>query len=322
MLIDFTAVHSQYLIGSSDRGKWVFAPANPRNPMAGRYLASAQVFSNNALGVAIYLRNEIDDAGAAVAVFTGLKLSFSNKINGRYALNNDPDKVSITLDVAGVRHLYTWLQGGSHSFHHEVVRQGAAPKVINGYRTSGGQFSHTLRIMTTGHSGKPAKVDVGLGVGDVFTLSMYCIGYAKLLFPSIDGGLIDKLLLVPSGEGEAHHAGGVATNLPHAGTSGAGTHLYAPGRPTPADEAAPVLGHGGGAPSPIEIREDTPPTPDLMRAQKAIFAVGVNKWSRRNRSVIEFIQANATAEAMDRMIKAGNRGDFSEWDRLAEKLGT
>ncbi|MNG16745.1 hypothetical protein D3C84_1006830 [compost metagenome] len=59
------------------------------------------------------------------------------------------------------------------------------------------------------------------------------------------------------------------------------------------------------------------PTPSILKQQKAIYAVAMQKWPKKNLATIEYIQEVATPEAMDRLIKAGNAGDFSEWDKIA-----
>ncbi|WP_183130875.1 hypothetical protein [Pseudomonas aeruginosa] len=77
MLIDFKAEHTQYLKGRPSDSGWVYTPANPKMPAKGKYLAAHQVFSNNALNAAIYIRNDVNSAGEAISVHTALRLTFS-----------------------------------------------------------------------------------------------------------------------------------------------------------------------------------------------------------------------------------------------------
>lgn len=312
MLIDFAQAHAKWLVGKSENIRWVFEPVNLQNPLAGKHLASHQIFSNNALGVAVYLRNEIADDGKAVAVFSALKLSFSHKAGARYLLNNDPEKVSLSLDIGGVRQLYTWLQGSTDTFRVEIARKGAPPKAIYGFRLKGGQFSRVLKASATLGCGKQVIVDVGLGYGDLFALSMYCVGFAKLLYPAIDSQVIERLLTIPGESVGLKHSESEPELFPHAKTFSVDD---LPTMPSP-EHSQPLeaMRNTRG----LELRAvATPPDAGLIRAQKAIFAVGINKWPQKCRSVIEYIQSGATLEAMDRLIKAGNAGDFTEWNRIA-----
>lgn len=294
MLIDFTAAHKAYLQGRSEGGRWVFNRANDNNPRAWKHLASHQIFSNNALGIAIAVRNDVSERGEATAVFSGLRLSFSSQVDGRYPLMQDPGKLSVTLDIEAVRYLYSWLMGHQPTFRYDVTRRGKQPISITGF-ASDSHFTHTLRASTAAGDGAYNQIAVGLNAGDTFSITMFCVGFAQLLYPSFSSELIASHLLVTcSAPRETAPQANSDNYLSHANGSldtGQGTHQPEQDRPS-------------------EISSE------LAKAQKAIYAVGMSKWERRNRQVIEYIQQTASAEEMDQLIKAGNKGDFSGWNKL------
>ncbi|GLE95209.1 hypothetical protein [Pseudomonas aeruginosa] len=65
------------------------------------------------------------------------------------------------------------------------------------------------------------------------------------------------------------------------------------------------------------MAEDEPDPVRLERCRKAIYAVGMQRW-KGSRDVIEFIQDSAPIAQMDRLIKDGNAGEFTEWNRIAD----
>ena len=311
MLVDFAGYHTKHLVSRKVGGQWLYEPVNPQNPYSGKHLASEQIFSNHGLGVALYVRNQLDDAYKAVGVFTALKLSFSRKVDGTYLLSKDVNHISVALDLHGVRQLYTWATGSQMDLRTEIVKPGASPKTVIGYRMDrGGQFPHALKVIGPNSTGEQVVIDVGLNDGDLFTIAMFCIGYCKLLYPVIDGSVIERLLAIPQ-VSAATGEGDTSEKFVHAQTSEpAPNHLSA---------SAPQDRLNDKAPLTLEQRpDDVLPTPGIFKQQKAIFAVGMNKWPKKNRATIEYIQEVATPEAMDRLIKAGNAGDFTEWDKVAE----
>jgi hypothetical protein len=56
--------------------------------------------------------------------------------------------------------------------------------------------------------------------------------------------------------------------------------------------------------------------PDIDRTKKAVFAVGKNQWPAKDIQTIQYIQESSDIASMDRLIKAGNAGDFTEWDKI------
>lgn len=309
MLVDFAEYHARHLVSRKAGDQWLYDPVNPRNPHNGKHVASRQIFSNNALGVALYVRNQLDSEFRAVGVFTALKLSFSRKVEGTYLLNKDEKHLSLALDIHGVRQLYTWVQGIQQTFRSEIVKPGTPPKSITGYRMQSGQFPHSLKAIGHTSSGEQAIIDVGLSDGDLFTLAMYCIGYCKLLYPSIDGAVIERLLAIPQIAAARGEGGGTEEKFVHAQTSD--SHADIPETVSPPRSSVEQME--------LERRPDEMiPTTLMLRAQKAIFAIGMQKWPKKNRAAIEYIQDVATHAAMDRLIKAANTGDFTEWDKIAE----
>ncbi len=297
MLIDFAKAHHEYLQGWSENGCWVFKVANPTNPLAWKHLASHQIFSNNALGLAIAVRNDVTDKGAAKAVFTSLRMNFSSKVGGRYPLKNDPSKVSLTLGIESVRYLYSWLRGHQPTFRYDLIRKGETPKSLYGFR-SDSHFTHMLRVSTSTSDGSTHQIDVGLDAGHTFAIVMFCVGFAQLLYPSFSSQLIAEHLLIDhkdiaAGKGSQESP----ENHSHANTIGGPTYDR--------DVQGGTQAHSMPATS-----------PERQKAQKAIYAVGMNKWDRKDLQVIEYIQQSAASDVMDRLIKAGNRGDFTEWERL------
>ncbi|MHC5195122.1 hypothetical protein ACYSUW_15305 [Pseudomonas frederiksbergensis] len=295
MLIDFAAAHEQYLKGRLEDGVWVYNAVNPSKPESGIHLSTHQVFSNAGLGVALYIRNEVDEASRAVKAHSGLKLVFSHKVHGRYLLAKDKDRISLTLDIGACRHLYAWLIGAQPGFTHDLVRSGANPRQISGFETDRA-FPLTLRATEFSPGEGHRQIDVGLSDTDIFHIQMHCVALARLLYPAMsDTALVHHMLprkaparAVVSGLNEAE-----ATDTDH------GQFIQEPTAPSMPTQPAPIV-----------------TAPDVARIKKAVFGVGKNQWPEKDIQTIQYIQENSTVEAMDRLIKAGNSGDFTEWDRI------
>ncbi|MGE8065128.1 hypothetical protein [Pseudomonas sp. NPDC089569] len=295
MLIDFAAEHERYLKGKLEGGVWVFNAVNGSNPTSGIHLSTYQVFSNGGLGVALYIRNEFDEAGRAVKVHSGLKLLFSHKVNGRYVLAKDENRISLTLDIGACRHLYAWLAGAQPGFMYDLVRSGVNPRQISGFET-GRAFPLTLRATEFSPNDGHRKIDVGLSDTDIFHIQMHCVALAKLLYPSMsDTALVHHMLPRTT-------AARAVVNEPT--EVEALDHQPSQKGPEPTDSPATV----------------EPPAlaalPDIAKTKKAVFGVGKNQWPAKDIQTIQYIQENSTIEAMDRLIKAGNSGDFTEWNRI------
>lgn len=286
MLIDFESIYQKYMKGASLDGVWRYEPVNPSNPRAGKHLSTYQVFSNAGLGVALYLRNDFEGT-VATRVHAGLKLIFSRKVRETFLLQKDDQKITITLDMGGVRALYAWLQGEAPSLSYEIVRPDSPKKQLAGFE-SDLVFPLTIRATESDLYGSGRSISVGLSDADIFHLEVHCLALAKLLYPSLsDVALLSHL---------KPRARASATLTAHVA-------LQDPAGPADAfPQASPI--HG----VPASVL-------DPERTRKAVFAVGKSKWPKKDLATIEHIQSGPL-EAMDRFVKDGNVGNFEEWDRL------
>lgn len=294
MLIDFESVHATYLKGSMAAGTWAFSPVNAANPKVGMNLSTFQVFSNAGLGVAVYLRNSVDDANVAIKVHVGLKLVFSRKQEQSYLLFNDDQRITMTLDVGGVRALYAWLAGDNSRFEYEIARPGAPKKLMTGFETDQ-TFPLTLRASESDLNGGSRMISVGLSDSDIFHIQLHCLALAKLLYPCIsDAALIAHMK--PRVRAQEN-------SIPSERTD-AGIHV----EPSPALTTQATV---------AERKSQAVAKPGLTidQCKRAVYGVGKSKWPRKDIETIEYIQGGSV-EAMDRFVKAGNAGDFTEWERI------
>ncbi|HHH9441255.1 TPA: hypothetical protein ACP32N_003192 [Pseudomonas aeruginosa] len=293
MLIDFRSIHAEHLVAKRTASGYRYTPANPDMPAKGKYLAAHQVFSNNGLNVALYIRHDVNSTGECTAAHAALRLTFTHKICGKYLLNDDPNKLSLNLGPGAVRELYGWLSGEQSRFYNEIVRAGAATKTLQGFSLEDGQFSKMISAKECGQDGAdPLDINVGLSEDDQLHLQFYCLGLIKLLYPTFSDVAIQGLL------------------SKRKASAPSSAHIIPVSHAKPSSES--VLPH---TPSPPRDRDDQDPS-SLEKCRKAIFAVGVRRW-RGSRDVIEFIQETASIEVMDTLIREGNAGDFSGWDRIA-----
>lgn len=294
MLIDFDTVHRTYLKGSMVDGAWSFNPVNPAKPRTGRHLSTYQVFSNAGLGVALYMRNDFEGT-RAIKVHVGLKLVFSRKAKGKFLLQDDAQKISLTLDMGGVRALYAWLAGDTGSFSYEIIRPDAPKKQVTGFETDL-EFPLSIRAFENDSDGCDRSILVGLADADIFHLQLHCLGLAKLLYPSLS----DTALL-------AHMKPRLRAAPSLAASTATPSEANLPPGALECSTEAPVDSKPLSA---VSLQDY-----DLEKSKKAVYAVGKNRWPRKDIDTIEHIQ-NGPADAMDRFVKAGNAGDFSEWDRI------
>lgn len=298
MLIDFEFVHATYLKGSMAAGKWAYSPVNAENPKAGMNLSTFQVFSNAGLGVAVYLRNSVDDANVAIKVHVGLKLVFSRKKEQSYLLFNDDQRITMTLDVGGVRALYAWLAGETSRLEYEIARPGAPKKLMTGFETDQA-FPLTLRASESDLNGGSRMISVGLSDSDIFHIQLHCLALAKLLYPCIS----DAALLAHMKPRVRAQEASITSEPFMAGTS---------------VETPPMT---GTQPPVAERKPQAVAKPGLTidQCKRAVYGVGKSKWSRKDIDTIVYIQGGSV-EAMDRFVKEGNAGDFTEWERIYKFL--
>jgi hypothetical protein len=294
--INFEELHTQFLKGSKTPHGWLYTPANPSKPGADLYVASYQAFSNNALSISLLIRNTFDRDGNATAAAPLVSLAFSHRHKGRYLLSSDPDKVVIPIYLEQAIQLFAMLRGRSPSVHIEIVRPGVPPKYLKGFPSSGAMSRFNLKAFTTDEDDAHYSVDMALAPEHVFQLQAYLIALGKLMHPWMDQRTITELFLSSSMPNE-DSVPATAVTRPAQASSG-----------IQVDDSPRAK---GPAEQPL----------DPIRVTKAIFAVGVNKWPKRRRDVIRYIQDTASVETMDQLIRAGNSGDFTEWDRIASLMG-
>lgn len=277
VLIDFIDTHRRFLQGGITPLGWGFEPIHPERRTSAVFLSQYTAFSTNAVLVAISIRNEFNEHGLAIKAHAGLKLVFSRRVDGVYLLSKDLSRISITLDMGGVRSLYAWLLGRESSFSYESLRQGAPRKVIEGSQGSAGG---KILLSAADYIGQKIRghIQVCLSETDIFHFQLHCLGLAKLLYPSISDSALIEHLTPRSRQSEPPQA---PTTDSH-----------------PLDEASAPNG-----------------TYTIAERRRAVYAVGVRKWPKRDLPTIEHIQ-QSSEQVMDTFIKAGNAGDFKEWDRL------
>jgi len=291
VLIDFETMHRTYLIGWSQDGTWRFTPTNEREPRKGLYASSHQVFSNHALQIAISLYNATDDAGHCIAVSHCLYLLFSRKDGGTYKLSRDSGRIGFHLDVGVAGELYGLAAGHRDSFHYRVVRAGRPPKTLSGAVVYRDSRRFVLLNASSSKDGQSRSVEVELDRAAIIALSAHCIGYGKLLYPSLSDATVQALLSSPSTNFRA-----CAENEPAKG-------LAQPDSVTGAPDAAP---------------QNTAParhvTKEVARLHKVIWAIGNQKWPRMKLPALQVIQKLDEPDVLQRLIDSGNAGDFREWD--------
>lgn len=281
MIIDFEDAHSRYLVARRDGSDWCYVPVN-ESKKAGLHLCSHQVFSTNGLGMALYLRNSYTNE-KATRVHTSVKLRFSNKVDGEYLLAKDKYGISVELSIGAAGMLYDWLTYGESRFRYEVPTPSGATKALEGFVTEDG--TPILRISEyRSHEGWN-KIDVTLDSEACFHLKMHCIALGRLLYPTLGSDAV------------------IACMRPQRRPAGWGKD----------SESNPTTQTPGQTIKPAQVSSDV-----AAGRRKGVFAVGINKWPAKRRDVIEHIQHNYNPDDHDRLIKSGNAGDFSEWDKIAE----
>jgi hypothetical protein len=289
VLIDFEGIHRSYLIGHSVDGAWQYRPTNPDSPQTGFFPSTHQVFSNHALQIALFIYNRVSssDQMACTGVSHCLYLNFTHRKDGRFLLNKDPRRVAFNLDLGTAGELYGLAQGLSTSFSYSSIRAGKSPKRLMGKVISReGQKLITLRA-DWANSGVPISIEVELDRTACIALAAHCIGYGKLLYPSLSDGTIQALL-------------SASLNAPRACPE---LIDYSPNADA---QAAPVRA----------CAEENAPALDPLppRLKKAIWAIGNQKWPNMSVIALQKIQAEVTPERAQTLIDEANAGDFSEWD--------
>lgn len=290
MLIDFEVLHSQLLVGRRGEGGWFFTPAHNKRPGADLYVASHQCFSNNGLNISLIIRNTMDEQQRATSADPLVALAFSHKIDGKYLLAKDPNRVVVPLYLNEVIQLFAMLSGAVPTATIEVHRPSVAPKVLKGWAARNDLSRYVLKAYTVDEDGTHHSVDVALAPDHVFKLQAFLLAYGCLCHPWMTQESIRSFYL----------------------SSAIGMKESSQQEVQQSQLESP----------PASRSDDKPPRSVSQPATRehvtrAVFAVGVNKWPKARRDVIRHIQETASIEAMDRLIRAGNLGDFSEWDRIS-----
>lgn len=297
MLIDFDNYHRTYLVGHSEGGFWRFTPANQNDPRKGVYLSSHQVFSNNALQIALSLYNSVDGGGHCVGVSHCLYLLFSRKQEGKYLLSGDTGRLSFHLDIGIAGELYDLALGHSDTFCYRVVRSGKAPKSITGkavYRD--GRRVVALRA-DTAREGRAHSIEVEMDRSATIALGAHCIGYGRLLYPSLSDVAVQSLLSTP---------------VPYfrACAENAGVN-----QPSSNEQVSVLPSHKASHPSNNSpVSASSSPSQALVKLRSAVWAIGKQKWPGMELVALQAIQRLEDAAQLQELVDSGNKGDFRGWD--------
>lgn len=292
MLIDFEDVHRTYLVGKSLQSVWQFTPTNPSDPRKGMIVCSHTVFSNHALQVAIHLYNRVGESGKCTSVSHCLLLCFSHKVDGRYPLNNDEERVTFHLDLGVASELYALATGHSDAYTYRAVRKGRAPKTIEGsvfYRDG----SRGVRLRAVGVTERRnVSLDVELDRADQIALAAHCLGYGRLLYPSFSDVAVQDLLTPANPKVRACAEN--STDDRYENTAHPNAH------PASAD--------------PPSQRSVNPSTTDLGKLRRVIWAIGNQKWQGMQLDALQRIQKEENAGLLQALINEANDNNFAGWD--------
>lgn len=303
MNLNFEQLHREFLTGRNGPSGWHFTPANSTRPGADYYVASHQIFSNNALNVSLLIRNTMDGKGIVTGASPLLALALSSKVDGKYPLSKDPNKIVFPVSLDQAIEMYAFLCGDAEGLSIEAVRPGIPPKLLNGYQaTHSGVFRFILKAHTTEPDNGYQQVDIALTAEHVFHLQAFMLALGALVYPWMSLEMISQLYLSAAGQG--------AIKAPR-------SEQQAPRLAKPNDPSAGQPNVTGQDEHVVQAPNDEK---DIERVSKAVFGVGINKWPAKRRDVIRYIQETASVEQMDRLIKAGNRGDFTEWNNIASLM--
>lgn len=297
MLIDFLATHRKYLVAhESDGGIWEYTPSNGDDPKKGTYLASHQIFSNHGLQVAIYIYNGLGEHNRCTRVSHCLHLNFSHKANGAYLLDRDKARITFNLPVGEAKALYAFVLGLVDHFHYRVVRPGRAPKTLTGQVAyDGGERRVILSALSS--EGSRNGISLDLSSSAAVMLAAHALGYGQLLFPQLSDVAVQNMFsTVPQGF--------------RACAEGNNAHLQASERKTESEM------HEGPSPDPSFRACAEKPVSGEQRAgiERAVWAIGHQKWPGMRIDALKRIQALADLAQMQQLVKEANAGDFRGWN--------
>jgi hypothetical protein len=294
MNLDFAGIHRDLLTGSSTPSGWAFKPANPNRPGSDLYVASHQIFSNHGLCVSLLIRNGLSPERTPISATPLVSLAFSRKVDGAYLLARDTSKIIIPIYLAEAIQLFACLAGEMPTVLFDVVRPGVPQKHLRCGPAADQAYRFLLSAYQMDSDSQQSRIDVAITQVDVFHIQAYLLALGRLVYPWMETTVIADLYRSSSVARQPQERRGEDPQSE-------------PQMQAIQEQAVDRVGQ-------------QPRAIDPDRISKAVFAVGINKWPAKRRDVIRHIQETATFPAMDRLIQAGNAGDFSEWDRIAAEF--
>lgn len=288
MLIDYENIHRTYLIGHHVGDNWEFEATHPLDPRKGMIVSSHTAFSNNALQLSIHLYNRVGERGRCIGVSHCLLLCFSHKVNGSYKLNNDENRITFHLDLGEAAELYAVAIGHAEHYAYRAVRKGQAVKSIEGVETiRDGRRIVTLRA-AGGGEGQKTSVEIDLVKTDLIALAAHCVGYARVLYPSLSDAAVQELL----------------------SSASKNTRACAENQVVSADVTTSEN---------LKVRADHhrsagASSADIGKLRRAIWAIGNQKWPGMRLDALQRIQQLEDSALLQELINEANAGNFTGWD--------
>lgn len=294
MLIDFKELHARHLIAVQNNDRFLYHPANPSNPSVGIFPSSQQLFSNHGLQVGIYLYNPkpgIKPDGACSSVSHCVYLNFTHKVDGRYLLNNDTDRIAFQLDLGIAKELYQFASGIRNDFEYRAVRQGRAPKRLRGYVEERDEGAVAIIEAENVNDNGRNLIRFELTGTAEMAIAAHVLGYARLLYPSISD--VSLVAMLTTSRSRAIAGATMESRLPFEAAS---SHTSEP-------ESRACAG-----------RENVSHTkPTNSKLARVIWAIGNQKWASMRLDALQMIQAEPE-DRLRTLIDEANNGDFSSWD--------
>jgi len=292
VLIDFEDIHRTYLVGSYVDGIWQFTPTHATDPRKGMIVSSHTVFSNNALQASIFLYNRVNEKGQCVGVNHCLLLCFSHKVNGSFQLNNDNRRITFNLDLGVTSELYALAIGHAGLCSYRAVRAGRAPKLLEGVET----FRDGRRVVLLRSSGvvegRNVSIEVELSKADLIALAAHCVGYGRLLYPSLSDSAVQELLSPMNSNIRA-----CAENSRPMASCSNGALIHQDERVIPEPH-----------------RVGRVPSGNPRKLSNVIWAIGNQKWPRMQLKALKRIQQLEDATLLQELIDEANGNNFTRWD--------
>lgn len=288
MLIDYENIHRTYLIGRHVGDDWEYEPTHARDPRKGMIVSSHTAFSNNALQLSIHLYNRVNERGRCIGVSHCLLLCFSHKVGGSYRLNNDENRITFHLDLGVAAELYSVAVGHAGQCSYRAVRKGRAVKSIEGEEAiRNGRRIVTIRA-TGGGEGRSSSIEIDLGKADLIALAAHCVGYARVLYPSLSDTAIQELLSATSPNSRA----------------------CAENQDAPTEVPRPT----GGEMRADHQRTSGASSVNFDKLRRTIWAIGNQKWESMRLDALQRIQQLDDASLLQELINEAHAQDFTRWD--------